>query len=88
MLFNRSLLYTAITRAEKLVVLIGRLEVLQFMVQNDYRSERYTGLAEMFDAQVQTDEGPYTYEYDEEDDRNDVEPLETGVIDWSELLDF
>lgn len=87
MLFNRSLLYTAITRAEKLVVLVGREDVLRYMVQNDFRRERYTGLGEMF-ASVDEEQPQIEYEYDGEDDRNDMDAEQFGVIDWDEMLDF
>ncbi|MBR5218415.1 MAG: ATP-dependent RecD-like DNA helicase [Clostridia bacterium] len=43
-LMNRNLLYTALTRAKKLVVLIGREEVLYRMIQNDSRAKRFSGL--------------------------------------------
>ncbi len=42
MLLNRNLLYTAVTRAKKLVVLVGRAEVLYYMVENVNERKRYT----------------------------------------------
>ncbi|MBE5816519.1 MAG: ATP-dependent RecD-like DNA helicase [Clostridiales bacterium] len=45
MLYSRNLLYTAITRAQRLVVIVGREDVLNFMVENNYVRVRYTGLA-------------------------------------------
>lgn len=45
MLMTRNLLYTAITRAKKLVVLVGASNNLTRMVQNNKEVERYTGLA-------------------------------------------
>ena len=44
MLMARNLLYTALTRAKQLVVLVGREEVIQQMVQNDHVATRYTTL--------------------------------------------
>lgn len=44
MLFYRNLLYTAVTRAKEITVLVGRKETVEHMVQNDRRSKRYTGL--------------------------------------------
>lgn len=46
MLYTRNLLYTAVTRARKLVVLVGRADCVQKMVDNNYVSHRYTALAE------------------------------------------
>lgn len=46
MLMTRNLLYTAITRAKKLVVLIGREDVLLRMVQNNHQARRYSGLCD------------------------------------------
>jgi exodeoxyribonuclease V alpha subunit len=44
MLMARNLLYTALTRAKQLVVLVGREEVIRQMVQNDHVATRYTTL--------------------------------------------
>ena len=46
MLLCRNLLYTAITRAQKMVILEGREDILHRMVDNKRQSMRYTGLAE------------------------------------------
>ena len=40
-----NLLYTALTRARRMVVLTGREEVIRSMVENDYVARRYTSLA-------------------------------------------
>lgn len=40
----RNLLYTAVTRAKKLLVLVGSRETLQRMIDNDRKTLRYTGL--------------------------------------------
>ncbi len=45
MLLTRNLLYTAITRAQRMVVLVGRENVVAQMVKNNRQSMRYTGLA-------------------------------------------
>lgn len=45
-LLTRNLLYTAVTRAKRLVYGLGRSETLFRMVKNAYRSERKTGLKE------------------------------------------
>ena len=43
-LLNRSVLYTAITRARELLILVGREETVGIMVQNAKVGRRYTGL--------------------------------------------
>lgn len=44
MLLTRNLLYTAITRAKKMLVVIGNETVIQYMVKNQNTKERNTGL--------------------------------------------
>lgn len=44
MLLNRNLLYTAITRAKKLVILLGEKRILKQMVNNNKESQRITNL--------------------------------------------
>ncbi|MBQ7346721.1 MAG: ATP-dependent RecD-like DNA helicase [Clostridia bacterium] len=44
MLLSRNLLYTAVTRAQTMVVLVGREEIARAMVENNRQSMRYTGL--------------------------------------------
>jgi exodeoxyribonuclease V alpha subunit len=46
MLMARNLLYTAVTRAKELVVLVGRSEHLRGMINNDFVVQRYSGLKE------------------------------------------
>ena len=46
MLMTRNLLYTAVTRAKRLVVLTGRLECVRAMVRNDHIQARYSSLGE------------------------------------------
>ncbi len=46
-LYYRNLLYTAVTRARKLLILIGSKKVIQDMVNNNRRMDRYTCLKEM-----------------------------------------
>jgi exodeoxyribonuclease V alpha subunit len=43
-LLSRSVLYTAMTRAKKLLVIVGSPEVMAKMVANDKRQKRYSGL--------------------------------------------
>jgi exodeoxyribonuclease V alpha subunit len=46
MLLQRNLLYTAITRAKEIVVLVGSNKAIAMAVKNDTVSKRYTALAE------------------------------------------
>ena len=45
-LLSRNLLYTALTRATRMVILVGRREILATMVENDRKDMRYTCLAD------------------------------------------
>ena len=44
LLLTRSILYTAITRARSLLIVVGAEEVIAAMVRNDRRQRRYSGL--------------------------------------------
>ncbi len=44
MLLTRTLLYTAMTRAKKLLILIGNPNIIEFMTQNADSKKRNTGL--------------------------------------------
>jgi len=46
MLLQRNLLYTAITRAKRLCVLVGQPRALEVAVRNNRVAQRNTGLAE------------------------------------------
>ena len=46
LLYNRNLLYTAVTRAKKCLTIIGSDAVFQQMIQNRNEQARYTSLAE------------------------------------------
>lgn len=45
MLLSRNLLYTAVTRAKKVVVLVGEKKYLDYMIRNNISNDRYTNLA-------------------------------------------
>ena len=55
-LLYRNLLYTAVTRAKRLLIAVGSRELLQKMVQNNRKTLRYTSLtqrlAESFEKNV------------------------------------
>ena len=53
MLLTRNLLYTAVTRAQSMVIFVGRQEVVAQMVSNNRQSMRYTGLAMRLRAEVE-----------------------------------
>lgn len=53
MLMARNLLYTALTRARQLVVLVGQEEVIAQMVRNNHVAKRYTTLRARLEALVQ-----------------------------------
>ncbi len=44
MLITRNLLYTGITRAKKLLIIVGMDKVIDFMIQNVEVKKRNTGL--------------------------------------------
>ena len=44
LLLTRSVLYTAITRARELLIVVGFEDVIAAMTQNDRRQRRYSGL--------------------------------------------
>ena len=44
MLFNRNILYTAVTRAKKCVVIVGSAQMVQKMIQNINEHKRYSSL--------------------------------------------
>ena len=43
-LLSRSILYTAITRARELLIIVGREETIAAMTENAKRNRRYSGL--------------------------------------------
>lgn len=44
MLYYRNLLYTAVTRAKKLLIIVGSYEIIEKMVNNNRKNKRYSGL--------------------------------------------
>jgi exodeoxyribonuclease V alpha subunit len=51
MLLTRNLLYTAVTRAQNMVILVGRTEIISEMVANNRQTKRYTGLERMLSGE-------------------------------------
>ena len=52
-LLSRSVLYTAITRARELLIIVGRQETVASMTENAKRGRRYTGLKLRLQGKVQ-----------------------------------
>ncbi len=52
MLVNRNLLYTGVTRAKNLVVLVGKEDVIYNMVDNNREDRRYSGLCKRLKENV------------------------------------
>ncbi len=46
MLLNRNLLYTAVTRAKSCVTIVGSLDTVQMMIDNESEQKRYSGLTQ------------------------------------------
>lgn len=51
MLRTRNLFYTAVTRARKIVILVGKKTVIGQMVENDAQAVRHTGLCDFLKAE-------------------------------------
>ena len=51
-LFFRNLLYTAVTRAKKLLIIVGSKRTVEFMISNNKRMGRYSCLREMLDKEM------------------------------------
>ena len=51
-LMTRNLFYTAVTRAKKLVALVGRDDIIEFMTGNNYEALRYSGLAFLLNSEL------------------------------------
>jgi len=44
---TRNLLYTAVTRAQNMVIVIGEADSIEFMVENNLQTVRYSGLSDI-----------------------------------------
>jgi exodeoxyribonuclease V alpha subunit len=44
LLLSRSVLYTAVTRARELLIVVGEEAVVEYMVRNDKKQKRFSGL--------------------------------------------
>ena len=52
-LYFRNLLYTAVTRAKKLLILVGSSNRIEYMVENNRKMLRYTSLKKFLTDEVQ-----------------------------------
>ena len=52
-LYYRNLLYTAVTRAKRILILVGQRSRIEFMVKNDKKTLRYTGMKSMLRESMQ-----------------------------------
>lgn len=56
-LFNRNLLYTAVTRARKCVTIVGMASTVDGMIENNNELKRYTGLCDRLKEMIWREEG-------------------------------
>lgn len=56
-LYYRNLLYTAVTRAKKLLIIVGSMRAVEKMVDNDRRTLRYTCLKDMLEKELKGNDG-------------------------------
>jgi len=52
LLFNRNLLYTAVTRAKNCVVIVGSDKMVKYMIDNESEQKRYSRLSEQIKEMV------------------------------------
>lgn len=56
-LYYRNLLYTAVTRAKKILIIVGSMRVVEQMVANNRRSLRYSCLKDMLEKELKEYDG-------------------------------
>lgn len=71
-LYYRNLLYTAVTRAKKLLILIGSEEKIKSMVDNNRRTRRYTCLKNMLEGTGEDSSNPFSALFDNDNEREDI----------------
>jgi exodeoxyribonuclease V alpha subunit len=54
-LLTRNMLYTAVTRAQQRVIIVGKEQTVKLMVSNNRQMKRYTGLCRMLKAFVRSE---------------------------------
>ena len=73
MLMNRNLLYTAVTRARRMVVLIGNPDVMNAMIDNGTQEKRYTSL-DLYLRQEAAKDGREALPADDSSDAGQADP--------------
>lgn len=71
-LYYRNLLYTAVTRAKKLLILIGSEEKIRCMVDNNRRTRRYTCLKSMLAGTGEDSANPFGLLTNNDNEREDT----------------
>ena len=79
MLMNRNLLYTAVTRARRLLILIGSQNVIYQMVDNNRRMNRYTCLRDMLEQQKPTQTLPISQSDEPDGEIKDTQKQEESL---------
>lgn len=54
-LYFRNLLYTAVTRAKKMLIIVGSSKRVEYMIDNNRRTHRYSCLRDMLEREIQND---------------------------------
>lgn len=77
-LFYRNLLYTAVTRAKKLLILVGSEEKIKLMVMNNRRTSRYSCLRTMLGGQKEMPA--------EEQENEQLPPYAKYIVNGTDLI--
>ena len=78
-LYYRNLLYTAVTRARRLLILIGSQNVIYQMVDNNRRMNRYTCLRDMLEQQKPTQTLPISQSDEPDGEIKDTQKQEESL---------
>ena len=79
MLYYRNLLYSAVTRARRLLILIGSQNVIYQMVDNNRRMNRYTCLRDMLEQQKPTQTLPISQSDEPDGEIKDTQKQEESL---------
>ena len=81
-LMNRNLLYTAVTRAKNMVVIVGNLTRVNEMIDNTLEQKRYTSFdLRLMEIKTEAEHDEYMAMFDEdEDDEFDLGDFEQGEL--------
>ncbi|MBR6402752.1 MAG: ATP-dependent RecD-like DNA helicase [Eubacterium sp.] len=73
-LLNRNLLYTAVTRAKNMVVIVGNLNKINDMIDNTTEQKRYTGFTKRIQEMAEISEKQEYMSFFMEDDERETDP--------------